>query len=96
MGAVFEVYNEQGYGMAEEIYQESLEIELGLRGIPFRAKQPVVAQYKGVSLSSDTFPTCSFSVRLLWNSKRWRSFYPSTRLNFSTTCASLARKLAIS
>ena len=28
MGAVFEVYNEQGYGMAEEIYQESLEIEL--------------------------------------------------------------------
>ena len=28
MGAAFEVYNEQGYGLAEEIYQESLEIEL--------------------------------------------------------------------
>jgi hypothetical protein len=28
MGAAFEVYNERGYGLAEEIYQESLEIEL--------------------------------------------------------------------
>ena len=35
MGTAFEVYNEKGFGMAEEIYQECLEIELGLRGIPF-------------------------------------------------------------
>ena len=27
MGAAFEVYNVLGYGMAEEIYQQSLEIE---------------------------------------------------------------------
>ena len=33
MGAAFEVYNVLGYGMAEEIYQQSLEIELGLRTI---------------------------------------------------------------
>jgi len=26
MAAAFEVYNELGYGMAEEIYQQSLEI----------------------------------------------------------------------
>ena len=39
MGAAFEVYNEQGYGMAEEIYQESLEIELEMRSIAFRSKQ---------------------------------------------------------
>jgi GxxExxY protein len=39
MGAAFEVYNEQGFGMAEEIYQESLELELALRGIPFQTKQ---------------------------------------------------------
>jgi GxxExxY protein len=43
MGAAFEVYNEQGYGMAEEIYHESLEIELELRGIPFRSKQELSA-----------------------------------------------------
>ena len=29
MGAVFEVYKELGYGLSEEIYQESLELELG-------------------------------------------------------------------
>ena len=38
MGAAFEVYNELGYGMAEEIYQQSVEIELGLRYIPFLSK----------------------------------------------------------
>ena len=38
MGAAFEVYNEHGYGMAEEIYQAALEVELGLRGIRFTAQ----------------------------------------------------------
>ena len=46
MGAAFEVYNELGYGMAEEIYQQSLEIELGLRGIPFRSKDELTVFYK--------------------------------------------------
>jgi GxxExxY protein len=41
MGAAFEVYNQLGYGMAEEIYQQSLEIELELRGIPFTTKHSV-------------------------------------------------------
>lgn len=34
MGAAFEVYNELGHGLAEEIYRQSLEIELALRGDP--------------------------------------------------------------
>jgi len=38
MGAAFEVYNDRGYGLAEEIYQECLEIELEMRGI---SQQPV-------------------------------------------------------
>jgi len=38
MGAAFEVYNQLGYGMAEEIYQQSLEIELTLRDIPLSIK----------------------------------------------------------
>jgi GxxExxY protein len=36
MGAAFEVHKEQGGGLLEEIYQESLENELEMRGIPFR------------------------------------------------------------
>lgn len=46
MGAAFEVYNVLGYGMAEEIYQQSLEIELGLRGIPFQSKADLEVTYK--------------------------------------------------
>ena len=45
MGAAFEVYNELGYGMAEEIYQQSLEVELGLRSIPFVPKQELLVYY---------------------------------------------------
>ena len=56
MGAAFEVYNEQGYGMAEEIYQESLEIELELRGIPFRSKQELSCSYKGRELKRRYVP----------------------------------------
>ena len=42
MGAAFEVYNVLGYGMAEAIYQQSLEIELSLRAVPFSAKRELV------------------------------------------------------
>lgn len=46
MGAAFEVYNEHGYGLAEEVYQESLELELELRSKPFSAKQELRCLYK--------------------------------------------------
>ena len=56
MGAAFEVYNVLGYGMAEEIYQQSLEIELGLRSIPFLRKATVDVAYKGRELSTKYQP----------------------------------------
>ena len=56
MGAAFEVYNQLGYGMAEEVYQESLEIELGLRGIPFESKQKLRMVYKGRDLTTHYKP----------------------------------------
>ena len=46
MGAAFEVYNQLGYGMAEEVYQQSLEIELELRQIPFLTKHELTMTYK--------------------------------------------------
>lgn len=52
MGAAFEVYNQLGYGMAEEVYQQSLEIELSLREIPFRFKPELAVFYKGRPLST--------------------------------------------
>jgi GxxExxY protein len=49
MGAAFEVYNHHGFGMAEEIYQESLELELELRGIAYQSKPELSCSYKGPS-----------------------------------------------
>ena len=56
MGAAFEVYNEIGYGMSEEIYQQSLEIELQLRGIPFETKRHLSLRYKKQQLQKTYIP----------------------------------------
>jgi GxxExxY protein len=56
MGGAFEVYNEQGYGLAEEIYQESFEIELESRGITFRSKQELKCFYKRYELKKRYVP----------------------------------------
>jgi len=56
MGAAFEVYNEQGFGLAEEIYQESFELELESREIPFRSKQELKCFYKGHELKKRYIP----------------------------------------
>jgi GxxExxY protein len=52
MAAAFEVYNQLGYGMAEEVYQQSLEIELELRAIPFRTKYGLAVFYKSRQLET--------------------------------------------
>ena len=56
MGAAFEVYNERGYGMAEEIYQECMEFELEFRGIPFDSKRELICVYKGRELKKRYIP----------------------------------------
>ena len=50
-GAVFEVYSQLGAGFAEPVYQEALEMELALRGIPFEAQKQIRIAYKGKELS---------------------------------------------
>ena len=56
MGAAFEVHNEIGGGLAEEIYQQSLEIELELRGIPFWSKHEIPVFYKQRELKKRYIP----------------------------------------
>lgn len=46
-GAIYEVYKTLGSGHLEEVYQNALEEELRLRGIPFEAKKPLHIMYKG-------------------------------------------------
>lgn len=56
MGAAFEVYNTLGYGMAEEVYQQCLEIELELRGIPFGTKKQLSLVYKNRKIEKTYIP----------------------------------------
>ena len=56
MSAAFEVYNDRGYGLAEEIYQECLEIELQLQGMAYVAKQELKCFYKGKELRKRYIP----------------------------------------
>jgi GxxExxY protein len=56
MGAVFEVHKELGGGLSEEIYQQSLELELGLRGIQFESKKELCVFYKGQKLCAFYIP----------------------------------------
>ena len=56
MGAAFEVHQELNGGLSEEIYQESLEWELGLREIPYLTKSQLKVYYKGHCLNKRYVP----------------------------------------
>lgn len=56
MGAAFEVHREIGGGLNEEIYQESLEWELGLRKLPFSSKSELRLYYKTHQLLKTYIP----------------------------------------
>ena len=51
IGACFEVYNQKGYGFIEPVYQECLQIEFALQGIPFVSQPEIQLSYKGNLLS---------------------------------------------
>lgn len=56
MAAAFEVHNVLGGGLAEEVYQECLEVELESRGIPHQSKQELIIHYKGRELKKRYVP----------------------------------------
>lgn len=55
-GACIEVHNEKGSGFLESIYQECLEKELRLQGLPFAAQPALGLTYKGEPLEQTFKP----------------------------------------
>lgn len=49
-GAIYEVHKELGPGLLEKAYQEALEKELKLQGIPFEREKSFTIVYKGEAL----------------------------------------------
>jgi GxxExxY protein len=47
LGACFEVYKDKGCGFLEAVFQECLELELGIQGIPFLPQPELQLSYKG-------------------------------------------------
>jgi GxxExxY protein len=52
IGAALTLRTELGPGFLESVYHEALNIELGLREIPFRSRIELPVLYKGIRLSS--------------------------------------------
>lgn len=76
MGAAFEVYNENGHGMGEEIYQECLEIELELRKIPFGSKNELRMFYKGRALRKTYIPDLTVYGEIIVELKSVKKLLP--------------------
>lgn len=55
-GAIYEVYKEIGCGFLEAVYQECLEREFKLQGIPFVSQSPLEIEYKGQVLKQKYVP----------------------------------------
>ena len=55
-GAFFEVYKEKGCVSLQAVYQECLEIELGLQGIESAPQPRLALEYKGQRLKSEYVP----------------------------------------
>lgn len=56
VGAAIEVHRELRNGFLEPVYQESLEIELALRKIPFVSQERLKLFYKGIELKKEYIP----------------------------------------
>ena len=55
LNACMEVHNELGNGFLEPVYQEALEEELKLQGIPYEREKLLPVMYKGKQLTKEYY-----------------------------------------
>ena len=75
-GAAYEVYWEMGCGFLEAVYQECLQKELRLRGVPFEAQKALPIQYKGNELSLKYVPDLIRFGKIIVELKAVKDIYP--------------------
>lgn len=52
LGAFFEIYRSRGYGFLENVYSNSLAVEIGLRRLQVKREIPVQVEWKGVTVGT--------------------------------------------
>ena len=75
-GAIFDVYREMGSGFLEPVYQECLEKELILRGIPFVSQPELRLNYKGTRLRQTYKPDLICFERVIVELKAIKTIAP--------------------
>ena len=78
VGACFEVYREKGCGFLEPVYQECMEIELRLQGIPYVAQRPLALEYKRCPLRSKYEPDFICYGKIIVESKLKIRYFRTT------------------
>ena len=75
-GALFEVHRNLGLGFTEDVYQKSLEIELGAMNIPFHSQKAIQVVYKGISLDKTFFADIICYDKIILELKSVKSLLP--------------------
>ena len=89
MGACFEVHRVLGGGLLEEIYQESLELELSIRGMQFVAKQLLAIYYKNRRLNKLYVPDLLVADQIMVELKSCKALvsdHEAQLLNYMRIC----------
>ena len=76
VGAGFEVYHSLGGGLSEEIYQQSLELELKSRAISFDAKRELSVYYKDIKLQKTYIPDLLIGDQIIAELKSVKKLLP--------------------
>jgi len=94
-GAVFEVYRAKGAGFLEGVYQECLEIELEVRGIPFIAQRPLRLEYRGRELRTRYAPDFICFEQIIVELKAIREVAPEHRAQLMNYLRATGLKLGL-
>jgi GxxExxY protein len=94
-GALFEVYKEKGCGFVEGVYQECLEIELEMQGIPFIAQYPLKLSYKGRPLKQKFIPDFIIDEKIIVEIKAAKDITDEYRAQVQNYLKATGYKLAL-
>jgi len=79
VGACMAVHKDKGNGFAEPVYQDALEIELELSGIPFDAQRNYQIHYRGRPLKHSYTPDLLCFDRIIVELKAAKALTPEHR-----------------